>query len=87
MDIQTNLRITNYLNVKLNLYNGTVSPFKKNDQYPCYINVGSYHPRQVFKYIPNSIMVNTNTSDIDILTLNKHEYETALKKQKEGQTC
>ena len=32
LDIQTNLKITDYLDVTLNLYNGTVSTFRKNNQ-------------------------------------------------------
>ena len=33
LDIQANLKITDYLDVTFNLYNGTVSPFSKNNQY------------------------------------------------------
>ena len=44
--------------------------YKKNNQYPCYINVGFNHPIQVFKHIPNGIMVklSTNSSNIDIFS-------------------
>ena len=78
-DIQTNLKITDYLDVTLNLYNGTKSPFRKNN----YINVDSNHPRQVFKYMPYGIMVglSTSSSNIDIFTQNNHEDEAVLKKQ------
>ena len=40
-----------YLDVSLLLYNSTVSLFRKHNQYPWYINVGSNHPRQVFEHI------------------------------------
>ena len=43
VDIQINLQITDYLDITVNLYSGTVSPFRKNNQYPCFINVGSNH--------------------------------------------
>ena len=33
LNILTNYRITDYLDITLNLYNGTVSPFRKNNQY------------------------------------------------------
>ena len=56
LDIQANLKITDYLDVKFNLYDETVSPFRKNDQYPCYINVGFNHLKKVFKQILNSIV-------------------------------
>ena len=56
LDIQANLKITDYLDVMFNLYDGTVSPYQKKktrkDQYPCYINVGSNHPKKVFKENP-----------------------------------
>ena len=81
LDIQTNLKITDYLDVTLNLYNGTVSLFRKRKQYPCYINGGSNHSRQVLKHIPNNVMVrlSTNSSNIDIFPQNKHKYEASLK--------
>ena len=70
LDIQTNLKIMDYLDVTFNLHNGTVSPWRKNNKYSCYINVGSNHPRQVFKHIPNGIMfrLSTNSSNINIFT-------------------
>ena len=81
LDIQADLKITDYLDVMFNLYDGTMSPFRKNDQYPCYINVGSNHPRKVFKQIPNSftIRLSTNSSNEDIFPQNKQDYEIALK--------
>ena len=51
LDIQTNLKVTDYLDVTLNLYNTTVSPFRKNNQYSCYIYVGFNHPKQVFQHL------------------------------------
>ena len=72
LDIQANLKITDYL------YS---VPLRKNDQYPYYINVGSNHPRKVLKQILNSIMIrlSTNSSNEDISTQNKQDYEIALK--------
>ena len=76
LDIQANLKITNYLDVTFNLYDGTVSPYrKKTHQYPCYINVGSNHPKKVFKQTPKSIMIrlSTNSSNEDINRIMKIE--------------
>ena len=41
----------------------------------------SNHPGQVFKHIPNGIMfrLSTNSSDINIFTQSKHDYEQVLK--------
>ena len=54
---------------------------EKNNQYPCYIKVESNSPRKVFKQILNSIMIrlSTNSSNVDIFTQNKQDYEIALK--------
>ena len=81
LEIQTNLKITDYLDITLNLYNGTVSPFRKQNQNPCYVNMGSNHPIQVFKHIPNGIehRLSTNSSNIDIFEQSKRDYEKALK--------
>ena len=67
LDIQTNLKITDYLIVTLKLYNNTALPFRKHNQYPCYIKVDS---RQVFKDIPNGIMFRLFTNSISSLRLN-----------------
>ena len=81
MEIQTNLKITDYLDIIQNLYNGTVSPFRKQNQNPRYVDMGSNHPTQVFKHIPNSIehRLSTNSSNIDIFEQSKQDYEKALK--------
>ena len=81
LDIQANLKITDYLDIKLNLLNGSISPFRKNNQHPCYIDTGSNHPKQTFNHIPNSIAIrlSNNSSNMDIFNQNKHDYERALK--------
>ena len=48
LDIRADLKITDYLDVTLNLYSGTVSPFRKRNQDLRYVNRGSNHPTQVF---------------------------------------
>ena len=56
---------------------------KKKDQYPCYMNVGSNHPKKVFKQIPNSIIIrlSINSSNEYIFIQNKHNYEIVDKKK------
>ena len=75
LDNQTNLKITDYLDITLNLYNGTMSPLRENNQYPYYINVSSNHPSQIFKYIFNGIIfrLSTSSSNINIFFQNKHD--------------
>ena len=80
LDIQTNLKITDYLDVKFNLYNGTIAPSRKHNQVPSYIDKGSNHPKQVFKHMSNGIMVRLSTnSSKHIFTKIKHKYKAVLK--------
>ena len=81
LDIQTDLKIADYLDVTLNLYNGTVSPFGKRNQDLRYVDKGSNHPNQVFKYISKGIehRLSNNSSNKEIFERSKQEYEEALK--------
>ena len=81
LDIQTELKIADYLDVTLNLYNGTVSPFRKRNQDLRYVDRGSNHPKQVFKHIPKGIeyRLSNNSSNKEIFERSKQEYEEALK--------
>ena len=81
LDMQTDLKITDYLDVTLNLYNGTVSPFRKMNQDLRYVNRESNHPKQVFKHIPKGIehRLSNNSSNQEIFERNKQEYEVASK--------
>ena len=81
LDIQTDLKIADYLDVTLNLYDGTVSPFRKRNQDLRYVNRGSNHPIQVFKHVPKGIehRLPNNSSNKEIFERSKQEYEEALK--------
>ena len=75
------VEITDHLDVTLNLYNGTVSSFRKRNQDLRYVDRGSNHPIQVFKHIPKGIehRLSNNSSNKDIFERSKQEYEEALK--------
>ena len=81
LDIKTDLKMTDYLDVTLNLYSGTVSPFRKRNQDLRYVNRGSNHTTQVFKHVPKGIehRLSNNYSNKDIFERSKQEYEEALK--------
>ena len=81
LDITTDLKITDYLDVTLNLYSGTVSPFRKKNQDLRYVNRGSNHPTQVFKHVPKGIehRLSNNSSNKEIFERSKQEYEEAFK--------
>ena len=76
LDVTTDLKITDYLDVTLNLYSGTDSPFRKRNQDLRYVNRGSNHPIRVFKHVPKGIehRLSNNSSNREIF-----EYEEALK--------
>ena len=81
LDIQTDLKITDYLDVTLNLYSETVSPFRKRNQDLRYVDWGSNHPTQVFKHVPKGIehRLSNNSSNKEIFERSKQEYEEGLK--------
>ena len=68
LDITTDLKIIDYLDVTLNLYSGTVSPFRKRNQDLRYVDRGSNHPTQVFKHVPKGIehRLSNNSSNKEI---------------------
>ena len=68
IDIQTNLKEVHFLDVTLNLQNGTYRPYKKANEKLLYIHSLSNHPPQIIKQLPNSISerLSKNSSNQDI---------------------
>ena len=81
IQIASNLKIVDFLDVTLNLNNGTFKPFSKNDSTPRYINISSNHPRSVLRQIPNAVnqRINKLSSGWKIFEENKSRYDDALK--------
>ena len=81
IQIASNLRIVDFLDVTLNLNNGTFKPFSKNDSAPRYINISSNNPRPVLRHIPNAVnqRINKLSSGRKIFKENKSRYDDALK--------
>ena len=88
IEIQTHLKIVNFLDVTFNLANGTYRPYKKANESLLYINTSSNHPPQVIKQLPTSISErpSNNSSSEEIFNASKFEYETALKNSSYQQT-
>ena len=65
MVAKSNLRILNYLDVTLNLNNGSFKPYHKPDDIIQYINEESNHPPSIIKHLPASIekWLSHNSSD------------------------
>ena len=81
LEIETNLKEVDFLDVSLNLRNGTYQPYKKPNDRLLYIHSLSNHPQNVIKQILNSIQ-NTllkNSSNEEIFSTAKCVYEEALK--------
>ena len=81
IEIQTHLKIVNFLDVTFNLADGRYRPYKKANESLLYINKSSDHPLQVIKQLPTSISdrLSNNSSSEEIFNASKYEYETALK--------
>ena len=81
IDIQTNLREVNFLDVTLNLVNGTYRPYKKPSDKLQYIHKLSNHPPQVLKQLPLSVndRLSSNSSNEEVFNEAKQEYESTLK--------
>ena len=81
IQIASNLKIVDFLDVTLNLNNGTFKLFSKNDSAPRYINISSNHPRLVLRQIPNAVnqRINKLSSGRKIFEENKSRYDDALK--------
>ena len=81
IEISTNLKIVNFLDVTMNLTNSTFKPYRKENSKIIYINTKSNHPPAVIKQIPKSIQkrLSTNSSNQNIFYDNIIEYQEALK--------
>ena len=53
--INCNMKIVNYLDVTLNLNDGSYRPYKKPNEETSYIHVNSDHPPSILKQLPKSI--------------------------------
>ena len=82
IDIQTNLKEVDFLDVTLNRQNGTYRPYKKANDKLLYIHSSSNHPPQIIKQLPNSISerLSKNSSNQEVFNRAKVEYKDALKK-------
>ena len=70
--IETNLQITDFLDITFNLKNGKYYPFRKPNNHPLYINALSNHAKNIIKEIPN--MIGKRVSEI---SCDEHEFERA----------
>lgn len=78
--IQSNLSVTDYLDIMLNLNTGKHSPYRKPGANPIYVHAKSNHPPNVIKEIPRMIEKRVSDLSYDEEEFNnaKHIYEEAL---------
>ena len=58
IEISSDIKIANFLDVTQNLSDNSYKPFLKTDQYPSYINVNSNHPNHpnaIIKLVPQAV--------------------------------
>ena len=81
IEIETNLKIENFLDVTFNLANSTYRPYRKSNDNLLYIYPSSHHPFQIIKHQPDSIeeRLSNNSSNKQVFNSAKPEYEEALK--------
>ena len=79
--IQCNLKITNYLDITLNLNDGSYRPYRKLKEETNYIHINSDHPPSIIEEIPRSIekRLSILSSSKDIFQESAIYYEKCLK--------
>jgi hypothetical protein len=80
--IECNVKIVNYLDVTLNLTNGTFQPYRKPDNITSYIHTQSNHPPNIIKQVPLAIekRISNLSANEEIFKAATPFYEDALRK-------
>ena len=80
--IECNKNIVDYLDITLNLKDGTYKPYQKPDNTLTYIHTESNHPPNIIKQIPKTIekRLSDNSANEQIFSESAEIYENALKK-------
>ena len=79
--IECNKKVVDYLDVTLNLNDGTFKPYRKPDSNLQYINTDSNHPPNIIRQLPLTIekRLSEHSSNEEIFNNAKADYEKALK--------
>ena len=81
IDIETNSKVVDFLDITFNLNNGIYKPYKKPNGRLLYINKSSSHPPQIINQLLKIISdrLSRNSSNKEVFNTAKGEYEEALK--------
>ena len=82
IEIITNLKVVDFLDVTFDLNSSTYKPFRKPSDKLLYIHKDSSHPPNILKQLPSMIAerLSRNSSTKEIFDKHKGEYEDALNK-------
>ena len=80
--IQCNMKVVDYLDITLNLNDGTFKPFRKADEETSYIHSESDHPPNIIKQLPLSVekRLSNLSSSKEMFDQSKGYYQDALRK-------
>ena len=80
--IEANKKIIDFLDITLNLNEGTFKPYSKPNNTPLYVHNKSNHPPSIIKNIPLSInkRLSNNSSNATIFNNSTRQYKEALEK-------
>ena len=81
IDVETNLKIVDFLDITFNLNNDTYRPYKKPNYLLSYINKFSNYPPQIINQVPKTIneRLSRNSSNEEVFNSSKDQYEKALR--------
>ena len=80
IELQTNLKVVDFLDITFNLSSDTYKPYRKPDDNLLYVNTSSSHPPQILKQLPTSAAkrLSKNSSSLEIFNSAKVGYENTL---------
>ena len=81
IEVSSNNKIVNFLDVTLDLSNNTYKPFIKTEQCPSYINIHSNHHKTIIKQVSKAVnlRIRNLSADEKILKESREIYMNALK--------
>ena len=82
IEIKCNLKVVDYLDVTLNLNDGSYKPYRKENDDTLYVNAKSNHPPNIIKQLPLSIekRLQTLSSSKEVFDEAAKHYQQALNK-------
>ena len=80
IDVETKLKIPDFLDITFNLNNGTCRLYKKSNDLLSYTNKSSIHPPQIINQLPRTIneRLSRNSFNEEVFNSSKHQFQKAL---------